>query len=327
GGGGGGGGGSTTGGPSQPIYRAMSGGANTQKRAAPGGGGGGGGMPRMGSYVSEGGPSAQSVHIARGQSVGVGRSDMRPPFNTQRVAQRVMPGGQTNRVYMTQGGTGSGSASPSQGGGGGGDGGGPPTAQGGRMYSMPAPHTVRVGIQPPVRMGGSMAGNGGPPKRAHSIVAPPKTGNMLVARAGTSIGQMRGAQPMSRFPPGTTGGPTARMMNVVVRDGSVGNVMRGGGTIPSIPSGTLSIPPSSIQSRSIPPSSRSIPNPRPQSHLSQSTLNPTMDTPSVVPPSLTSSNPPSDTVLPSQGGPLPSITLSSSSSSSSFPNPSSHHSM
>lgn len=42
--------------------------------------------------------------------------------------------------------------------------------QTGRPYGMMQP-PIRVGIQPP-RMGGPMGGNGGPPKRAHSIVPP-----------------------------------------------------------------------------------------------------------------------------------------------------------
>ncbi|GMR42531.1 hypothetical protein PMAYCL1PPCAC_12726, partial [Pristionchus mayeri] len=248
--------------------------------------------------------------------------------NTQRVAQRVMPGGHPNRVYMTQGGTGSGSASPSQGGSvmGGGEGG--QSGQGGRStYMMPPTHTMRVGIQPP-RMASGMGGNGGgPPKRAHSIL-PPKQG-MLVTRTGSGMGHMRGGPQMGRFPSGS-GAPPARMMNVVVRDGGPQGALMRGGMTPSGSGVPMAGMPPSLQTRNVPPS-RTMINPRSQSQIPAPTLHlPTLDasssssnSPSAPPQPPT--NPSSDTVPPSQGGPLPSISLSSSSSS--FPNPTSHHSM
>ncbi|GMT19309.1 hypothetical protein PFISCL1PPCAC_10606, partial [Pristionchus fissidentatus] len=144
-------GGPSSGGVQQQVYRAMSGGTQ-QKRTIPAG------MSRMSGYVGgpgEGGPPpGQAIHVSRGQPVG--RNDMRVPFNAQRVAQRVMPGGGTSRVYMSPGGNGtqSGGASPSQGGqqmtDQSGGGGGSQSGQPGRTtYMMPPPHTVRVGIQPP----------------------------------------------------------------------------------------------------------------------------------------------------------------------------------
>ncbi|KAF8360070.1 hypothetical protein PRIPAC_95065, partial [Pristionchus pacificus] len=317
---GGGSSGQSSGGPSQPVYRAMSG-APPPKRAAPGG------IQRM--YMGDGGnPSTQTVHIARGQTVA--RAEMRPNFNPQRVTQRVMPGGTGSRVYM--GGPGSGNASPSHGGQSmGGDGGGQ-TAPTGRPYGMMQP-PIRVGIQPP-RMGGPMGGNGGPPKRAHSIVPPKNQPGMLVARAGAGIGHMRGSSQINRFPGGTSG--SQPRMNVLVRDGTAqgGTLIRGGNHPSGGGGGGGSMGGPSLQSRSI-PSSRPMVNPRGPSHSSSSLHLPSLDSSSSSPSgppssssSLPPSNPPSDSLPPSQGGPLPSITLSnSSSSSSSYPNPSSHHSM
>lgn len=138
----------------------------------------------------------------------------------------------------------------------------------------------------------------------------------------------------SRFPGGTSG--SQPRMNVLVRDGTAqgGTLIRGGNHPSGGGGGGGSMGGPSLQSRSI-PSSRPMVNPRGPSHSSSSLHLPSLDSSSSSPSgppssssSLPPSNPPSDSLPPSQGGPLPSITLSnSSSSSSSYPNPSSHHSM